>query len=165
MSPARTIPWIAFGGGFLFVVLLYFAPRIPDSVQGGVNAVTESDRKIQEAVTLVEGTNPMQGIRMLREVLADEPENLEAIWHLGVFSVRSNQLDLAEGRFEELIRLDKEGAFIHAHFYLGNIYDGQGRTEEAIREYESYRSVVEDTTIVRQLDMVISNLRTDSETN
>ena len=167
MSSTRTIPYIVFGGAFLFVVLLCLAPRLPESIRTQLGSLSESDLQIREAVQLVEGQNPMAGIRMLKEILEDDPENLEALWHLGLFSLKSNQIDKAEERFVELIRLnqDREPEYVHAHFYLGNIYATKGQYDDALGEFEHYQGVVGDTAVVSKMEVVIKDLQTYSQTH
>ena len=65
------------------------------------------DVKSKLAMTYVAGSNPMQGIAMLREVLAEDPNNQLAIYNLGVLSITSGQLEKAIQHFEQLRKLDR----------------------------------------------------------
>lgn len=58
------------------------------------------------AMTLVTSENPMAGISMLREVLAVDENNRQAILNLGLLSIQSGQFDRARERFEKLVSLD-----------------------------------------------------------
>ncbi len=51
---------------------------------------------------------PMQGIAKYKEVLALDSNNIEAIYNLGVLSIRTNQLEKAKDRFKKLILLQPE---------------------------------------------------------
>lgn len=58
------------------------------------------------AMTLVASENPMAGISMLREILATDETNRQAILNLGLLSIQSGQYDRAQNRFETLVSLD-----------------------------------------------------------
>lgn len=85
--------------------------------------------KSKLAMTLVTGSNPMQGIMMLREVLEEDPNNELAIYNLGMLAITSGQLDRAIDRFEKLKQLDSSNP--EAHFYLGYCFFELGKKEES----------------------------------
>ncbi|GAB4233506.1 MAG: hypothetical protein Tsb0034_06800 [Ekhidna sp.] len=58
------------------------------------------------AMTMVASENPMSGISLLREILAEDENNRQAILNLGLLSIQSGQFDRAKGRFEKLVSLD-----------------------------------------------------------
>ena len=51
---------------------------------------------------------PMQGIAKYKQVLELDSNNIEAIYQLGVLSIRTNQLEKAKDRFKKLILLQPE---------------------------------------------------------
>ena len=61
--------------------------------------------KLQQAIELVNGENPMAGITILREMVAEDSTNVDAHYYLGLFSVKSGQLDKAIDRFERVLAL------------------------------------------------------------
>ena len=81
------------------------------------------------AMTLVTTENPMSGIQVLREVVATDPDNREAIINLGLLSIQSGQFDRAAGRFEKLVSLDSSD--YEAKLYLGVSYMETGKTDAA----------------------------------
>ena len=101
---------------------IYFTAfeRSPSSDQGTVYAtkareiitvLLEKDPedlflKNRLAMTLVASENPMAGISMLREIVAQDENNRLAILNLGLLSIQSGQFDRARGRFEKLVSLD-----------------------------------------------------------
>src|SRR5688572_19914026 len=96
---------LALFGAMVVIVLLVLAPRVP---AGKMEMAAKADPlKIRtvEAVALVNGQDPMRGIVALREILQDDPDNIEAHWHLGLFSVQSGQYDKALERFKKVIEL------------------------------------------------------------
>ena len=90
--------------------------------------------KSKLAMTYVTGSSPMQGITMLREVLAEDPNNQLTVYNLGMLSITSGQLDKAIEHFERLKDLDPENP--EAHFYLGYCFFELGKTEEAKPYFE-----------------------------
>ncbi|MBK9146254.1 MAG: hypothetical protein IPM12_00385 [Flavobacteriales bacterium] len=111
-----------------------------------------------EAVALVNGSEPMRGIQMLRQIVEEEPTNAEAHWHLGLFSVQSGQMDKALDRFKKVRDLDAEG-FPDVWFYLGRTYATMDSIDQAISSLRRYRDlVVEDTAITRQVDGFLEEL-------
>lgn len=86
------------------------------------------------AMTLMTTETPMAGVQMLREVLASEPENREAILNLGLLAIRSRQFDRAEERFINLLELDSTD--YEAQFYYGVSLSEGGKTEEAKAVFE-----------------------------
>jgi tetratricopeptide (TPR) repeat protein len=57
--------------------------------------------KTKMAMTYLSSGSPMQGITMLREVLAEDPKNEFALYNMGMLSVQSGQYDRAIERLEE----------------------------------------------------------------
>ena len=92
----------------LLLVLLIFNPRIPSdkSPEKESAELSESERIINEALLLVRGEAPMQGILMLRDLAEKEPNNIDAQWHLGELSVESGQFEKAIMRFSKVVELD-----------------------------------------------------------
>lgn len=58
------------------------------------------------AMTLVVSENPMSGINMLREILAQDETNRQAILNLGLLAIQSGQFERAKDRFENLVSMD-----------------------------------------------------------
>ncbi|MEM6644212.1 MAG: tetratricopeptide repeat protein [Bacteroidota bacterium] len=58
------------------------------------------------AMTYVASENPMKGILMLREIVAEDATNRQAILNLGLLSIQSSQYDKALERFKTLVQLD-----------------------------------------------------------
>lgn len=132
-SPGRIAVAIGFIG---LIVLLFSLPRTPSKQETELE-LSESEQLIDRAIMLVRGESPMEGILLLREVLEKDPENIEAHWHLGVFSVESRQFEKAIERFEKVCELDNslEPKYKEAYFYLGNLYANLGEKEKAIKNF------------------------------
>ena len=87
------------------------------------------DVKSKLAMTYIAGNNPMQGITMLREVIATDPNNEMAIYNLGMLSITSGQYDRAIERFSRLIELNGDNP--EANFYMGYCLFELGKKDEA----------------------------------
>lgn len=90
------------------------------------------------AMTLMTTETPMAGVQLLREVLADDPENREAILNLGLLAIRSGQFERAEERFISLLALDSTDD--EAQFYYGVSLSEVGKSEEAKAVFEKLMS-------------------------
>lgn len=104
--------------------------------------ITELDAKIDSAVGLVEGDNPMGGIMMLREVLQEEPTNVKALMQMGMFSMQSGQFDKAIGRFESV--LEQNENMEAALFYTAQSQMELGDREVAKKYFERFLEVSAD---------------------
>jgi len=70
---------LALLGALVVIVLLMLAPRTPAGKQPvAAQAMDPAKAKTAEAVALVNGQDPMRGIMMLREILEEDPDNVEA---------------------------------------------------------------------------------------
>jgi tetratricopeptide (TPR) repeat protein len=93
--------FLSIGLFVLFIVL----PKQPASKEREALTTNPDSLKLQQAVELVNGENPMAGITMLREMVAEDSTNVDAHYYLGLFSVKSGQLDKAIDRFKRVIAL------------------------------------------------------------
>ncbi len=87
--------------------------------------------KIELGLAYVEARSPglsMQGILKIREVAEANPQNTEALFHLGGFSLETGQFDKAEGRFRQILEVDAGN--IRAKYFLGVSLREQGKTAE-----------------------------------
>lgn len=105
--------------------------------------------KIKLAATIVEkGTEPMKGIGMLREVVAEDPANTEAIMELGRFAMVSGQFDKAIGHFTEVTRIDT--TISEARFYLADAYAASGKKDSALTQLNLYLQKVPADVVAQQ---------------
>ena len=92
-------------GSLGLVVLFLQLPKQPHSAIEKAGSVDADSLKLAQAIELVNGPDPMQGIGMMREILAKDSTNAEAHFYMGLFSVRSGQLDKAVKRFDTVVQL------------------------------------------------------------
>lgn len=149
---------LALLGALVVIVLLLMAPRTPAGKEAAkVRTMDPGQAKTQEAIALVNGQDPMRGIMMLREILAEDPDNVEAHWHLGLFSIQSGQYDKALTRFQKVLELDSVN-FPDAWFYLGRTYATLDSNAQAVASLKKYRTLTQDTAIINGVDRFLLEL-------
>lgn len=144
---------LALGGGL--VIAMLYMPRqtaVAEKKESGVEA------KIARATMMVEnGENPMEGIKLFREILEEDPENIEVHYRLGLFSLQSGQMDKAVMRFEKVVGMHNP-TYPDAMFYLGQAYAGLGEKIKAIKAYTEYKQTATDTVIIHGVERLINEL-------
>ena len=96
---------IFFTVAILSTIMLYQLPTSVIDNSEVENSVNEN-LSIDRAIELVEGENPMEGIFMLRDIIEREPENVDALYYLGVLSLKTSQYEKASQRFNQIITID-----------------------------------------------------------
>jgi tetratricopeptide (TPR) repeat protein len=92
-------------GSIGLLVLFLQLPKQPSSSLEKVKDMDPDSLKLQQAIELVNGTSPMEGITLLRELIQKDSSNIDAHYYLGLFSVKSGQLDKAIMRFDKVLSL------------------------------------------------------------
>jgi tetratricopeptide (TPR) repeat protein len=165
MSSQKKPQIVVLLAALFLIVLLVLAPRINQEARKTVETLAEEQtdplkQRIDQAVAMVQsGGQPMQGIMMLREVLNEDPNNVEAHWHLAHFSIQSEQFDKAAERFEKVVELDTELQYPDAIFYLGKTYATLNRNDEAVVCFEKYMPLTQDTIIKKRVQEFIVELK------
>ncbi|MEO6150935.1 MAG: tetratricopeptide repeat protein [Mucilaginibacter sp.] len=115
------------------------------------------DAKTGLGVAYVNGgaPSPMQGIMLLREVVAKDPQNRNANLNLGIFSMKSGQYDKAVERFKTVIAQKPE---VEPYFYLAESYKQLGRKKEAIEAYNKCKEMMPDPAFGKRIDEYIKEL-------
>jgi tetratricopeptide (TPR) repeat protein len=123
-----------------------------------------ADAKINMGICMVETNpdNPMQGITLLREVVAKDPKNTRAILQLGHFSVLSGQYSKAIDRYTQALEIDP--GLTEAYFYLGDTYAKMGEMDKAEKYLHIYRDLLKDEEVKKQLDIYLDDLKKMSNT-
>lgn len=115
------------------------------------------DAKAKMAMTYLTSSNPMQGITLLREVLAEDPENELAIFNMGMLSIQSGQFDRAVERLEQLVRINPE--HIQGHLLLGVAYMNSGAPESARAQFEKVKEMDKDPAVQATVDSYLKDLK------
>lgn len=113
------------------LVLFLFMPKLPSSVREKAEKPIDKDSlKLMQAIELVNGPNPMEGITILREIVADDQDNVDAHYWLGVFSVKSGQYDKAIERFNKVISI--QPSYLAAYIDMGGLYMEMDSAQKAL---------------------------------
>ena len=92
--------------GLIFILILY---NFPTNVVGDDDQTINTPPKensVEKALKLVNSSNPMEGVFMLRKILEEDPKNKEVLFNLGVLSIQSKQFQNAIERFNQLLIID-----------------------------------------------------------
>lgn len=120
-----------------------------------------SDVKVKLGVTYTITATPMQGIKMIREVLDKEPDNQLALFNLGLLSMQSGQYDKAIERFEKLLSINPRD--VNACLLLGQSLVNLNKTQEAIEKMEKFKANLTnspiDTEIKQKIDMFLKDVQ------
>jgi tetratricopeptide (TPR) repeat protein len=110
-------------------------------------------------VTDAEGGSPMQGIFLLREVVAADPQNWNANLSLGQFAMKSGQFQKAVERFTGMIAQNTKKSKVEPYFYLAESYKQLGMKPEAIEAYQKCKELMADPTMGQTIDNYINELK------
>jgi tetratricopeptide (TPR) repeat protein len=103
------------------IVLFLALPHHPTEVREKMEVPMNADSvRLAQAIELVNGPNPMEGITILRDLVAKDSANVEAHYWLGIFSLKSGQIPKAIDRFKRVIRIDPN--YLPAYIDLGSTY-------------------------------------------
>ncbi len=103
------------------------------------------DIKTKVGMTYISTDDPMRGVRTLKDVIEQDPENELALFNLGVLSVQSGQYDEAVKWFKSLTRVNPQN--LQGQFYLGVSYFEKGDKGNAIKQFELVKSMESDPSV------------------
>lgn len=101
--------------------------------------------------------NPMQGISLLQEVVKKDPNHENAQLNLGFLSVKSRQYDKALARFNTVLKINPSR--IDVYVFIGQTYLQMGNKAEAIRNFETFKSLSNNTQALAQIDAYLKELK------
>ncbi len=93
--------------------------------------------------------NPMEGILLLRQVLEENPNYIEALFSLGEFSMFTQQYDKAIHRFESILKIQPD--HIESLIYLGDSQAATGNKKAAVSAYNKAKLLTEGDKFFEQL--------------
>jgi len=102
------------------------------------------------------GGTPMQGIALLLDVVRQEPNNWNANFNLGLFSMKSGQYEKAVERFK--LASAAKPSDVEPVFYLAESYKQLGLRKEAIDAYQKCKQLMPDPTFDQKMDQYIKEL-------
>lgn len=115
------------------------------------------DVKTRMAMTYLSSANPMQGITLLREVIAEDPENREALFNLGMLSIQSGQYERGVERLEKLISLYPD--HVQGHLLLGIALMNSGEKKRARQQFEKVKEMSTDPSVQATADSYLKDLK------
>jgi len=146
----------------LTVVLLYLLPT-PNTQFREVTIESKTDNsnlsmeeKTKKALDIIQGGGaPMEGITLLLEVIQEDPNNAEALYYLGDFSMKTGQFKKAISRFEVLTKVQpKNDRF---WYLLAQSYEMNKNSEKAVIAYNEFLKYGTDDIIIQT---VIDKIKT-----
>jgi Flp pilus assembly protein TadD len=99
----------------------------------------------------------MQGIVLLREVLAEDPKNETALFNLGMLSIQSGQYDRAIERLTELITVNP--GHVQGLLLLGVAYMNKGDKIKAREQFEKVKTLDKDPAVTATADSYLNDLK------
>jgi tetratricopeptide (TPR) repeat protein len=100
---------------------------------------------------------PMQGIGMIREVVAKDPNNIYALMSLGRASLVSGQTEKATEHFKKVVSLQPDN--IEAIFRIAEINEQAGNKKEAVEWYTKLLPLINRPEIKKDIETRIDELK------
>jgi tetratricopeptide (TPR) repeat protein len=113
--------------------------------------------KTKMAMTYMSSKAPMQGISMLREVLAEDPKNELALFNFGMLSIQSGQYDKAIEYMERLIVVNPN--HLQGQLLLGVAYMNKGNNDKARQQFEKVKQLDKDPAVQATVDSYLKDLK------
>jgi len=113
--------------------------------------------QVRSAMTLLSAGQPMQGILALRDIAEKYPENQEALYNLGVFSIQTRQFEKGLERFRQLTKVNPK--HIEGTYYLGVCYAELGLKEEAIEALNKVKTLTDDPAVIATVDTYLKDIK------
>lgn len=138
-----------------------------EEAMGMFDAALEMDSRNVEArrgkaSALVQGgQQPMQGIQILRELLDENPEDIETVLELAHFSVISSQFSKAQERYHQVLTLDSTRT--EAYFHLGETWIKLGKRDSAQIYYQRYRETLPEGEARARFDVYLADVLSIAE--
>lgn len=114
--------------------------------------------KMKLAGTYIEqGTNPMQGIGILLDIVKKDPNNADAQLMLGKFAMMSGQFEKAIQRLEKVIYLRPRSNDVL--FLLAIAHENNGNKQKALELLEQCKKQEQNPDLKREIDSYINRLK------
>lgn len=113
--------------------------------------------KTKTAMTYLTSNNPMQGITMLREVLAKDPQNELALFNMGMLSIQSGQYERAIERLQDLVKINPSN--VQAQLLLGLAWMNNGDKAKAREQFEKVKQLDKDPAVHATVDSYLKDLK------
>jgi len=152
-------------------VLVYVAarsPKLPETeAVEAIEKVEEPknlslDAKVARAVEMIEGgtESPMEAIMLLREVIQEDPNHMEANYWLGEFSMMSGQFEKAVERFEKVLKMQPDN--LAYCLKLADAYFALGRIDDAKNLLIAFKSNYPSEETREQIEIALNKMNVNS---
>jgi outer membrane protein len=135
--------------------------RLAEKARAFFQKVLDADPENLEVKTKMAMTylssSPMQGVTMLREVLAADPKNELALLNMGMLSIQSGQHERAVERLEELVKINPNHA--QGHLLLGIALMNTGEKVRAKQQFEKIKQMDSDPAVQATADSYLEDLK------
>lgn len=119
------------------------------------------ENKLRLAGAYIEGSqNPMQGVGILRNIVAKDSNNVDAQLMLARFGIVSGQYDKAIARLEKVLYLQPQNT--EALLLMAQAYEDTGLKPKAIEMLERCKKTIKDAEVLREIDNKIQDLKKQS---
>jgi tetratricopeptide (TPR) repeat protein len=134
--------------------------------QGAVDCLSEALKlnpdndttKLALASAYIEGgAAPMNGVTILREMVAKDPNHIPANLMLGRLSIQSGQFDKAVARLEHVMELEPQNR--EALYFLAEAYKGKGDKEKAIATLRKLEGIVNKPEFTKDIEAYITTFK------
>lgn len=119
--------------------------------------VNDLDVRNNMAMMMVDTSSPMQGVMMLREILAEAPTNERALLNMGLLSIRSRQFDRGLERFETLV--ENHPGNLEGNYYLGVCYFELGQLDKAKMQFDKVKTMDTDPMVQTAADEYLERIK------
>ena len=113
--------------------------------------------KTRMAMTYITTSTPMQGITLLREVLAEDPNNELALFNMGMLSIQSGQYERAIERLQQLVNLNP--SHLQGNLLLGIAMMNNGNRRGAREQFEKVKKMDTDPAEQATVDSYLKDLK------
>ncbi len=114
------------------------------------------DAKTKTAMTYMSSDSPMMGIKMLREVVEQDPKNELGLFNLGMLAIQSGQYGRAVEWFEKLLAVNSN--HLQGNLLLGVAWMNQGEKEKARQQFEKVKKMDSDPAVQATVDSYLQEL-------
>ena len=150
----------------LTVVLLYILPTpnadyrtIELEEKSAIESNLSNEEKIEKALKIMQGDGgtPMEGIGLLKDVVADNPNHQKALFYLGDFSLKTGQFEKAIPRFVKLTEVYPQ---VEQYWYmLAQAYELNKNSDKAVIAYQTFINFNTDSIIIEDVRRRIEKLK------
>lgn len=123
------------------------------------STLTENRLRLASAY-MEDGTQPMQGVGILLDVVRKDSTNVDALLMLGRFGLVSGQYDKAIARLEKILYLQPQNS--EALLMLAEAHNKLGNTEKALELLERCKKTVTSPELKSEIDKYIQSIKKPS---